>query len=150
MDTEGEPTKSPSTRNIGADREWQFYAVDVFPGVVGAIDGTHVEIQGPPLHEEVFVNRHLYHSISVQLVVNAHSRILNVVDKWPGSVHDSYVLSQRSVRINFATGAYGGLLISDSGYPCRPWLMAPFRPPTTPAEYVYNKTHATTRSVVER
>ncbi|XP_040358765.1 putative nuclease HARBI1 [Ixodes scapularis] len=128
----------------------QFYAVDGFPGVVGAIDGTHVRIQGPPLHEEVFVNRHFYHSINVQLVVDARSRILNVVAKWPGSVHDSYVLSQSSVGENFATGAYGGLLIGDSGYPCRPWLMAPFRSPTTPAECAYNQTHATTRSVVER
>ncbi|KAG0427546.1 hypothetical protein HPB47_025404 [Ixodes persulcatus] len=128
----------------------QFYAVDGFPGVVGAIDGTHVRIQGPPLHEEVFVNRHFYHSINVQLVVDARSRILNVVAKWPGSVHDSYVLSQSSVGENFATGAYGGLLIGDSGYPCRPWLMVPFRSPTTPAECAYNQTHATTRSVVER
>ncbi|XP_040072840.1 putative nuclease HARBI1 [Ixodes scapularis] len=128
----------------------QFYAVDGFPGVVGAIDGTHVRIQGPPLHEEVFVNRHFYHSINVELVVDARSRILNVVAKWPGSVHDSYVLSQSSVGENFATGAYGGLLIGDSGYPCRPWLMAPFRSPTTPAECAYNQTHATTRSVVER
>ncbi|XP_040073855.1 putative nuclease HARBI1 [Ixodes scapularis] len=93
----------------------QFYAVDGFPGVVGAIDGTHVRIQGPPLHEEVFVNRHFYHSINVQLVVDARSRILNVVAKWPGSVHDSYVLSQSSVGENFATAAYGGLLIGESG-----------------------------------
>ncbi|KAG0438368.1 hypothetical protein HPB47_017039 [Ixodes persulcatus] len=114
----------------------QFYAVDGFPGVVGTIDGIHVRIQGPPLHEE--------------LVVDARSRILNVVAKWPGSVHDSYVLSQSSVGENFATGAYGGLLIGDSGYPCRPWLMAPFRSPTTRAECAYNQTHAATRSVVER
>ncbi|XP_042148188.1 putative nuclease HARBI1 [Ixodes scapularis] len=132
------------------EQQRQFYAVDGFPGVVGAIDGTHVRIQGPPLHEELFVNRHFYHSINVQLVVDARSRILNVVAKWPGSVHDSYVLSQSSVGENFATGAYGGLLIGDSGYPCRPWLMAPFRSPTTPAECAYNQTHATTRSVVER
>ncbi|KAG0421109.1 hypothetical protein HPB47_002986 [Ixodes persulcatus] len=96
----------------------QFYAVDGFPGVVGAIDGTHVRIQGPPLHEEV--------------------------------VHNSYVLSQSSVGENFTADAYGGLLIGDSGYPGRPWLVAPFRSPTTPAECAYNQTHATTRSVVER
>ncbi|XP_042142192.1 putative nuclease HARBI1 [Ixodes scapularis] len=128
----------------------QFYGVDGFPGVVGAIDGTHVRIQGPPLHEEVLVNRRFYYSINAQLVVGARPRILSVVAKWPGSVHDSYVLLKSSVGENFATGAYGGLLLGDSGYPCRPWLMAPLLSPTTLAECAYNQTHATTRSVVER
>ncbi|KAM7311189.1 hypothetical protein ISCGN_008096 [Ixodes scapularis] len=81
---------------------------------------------------------------------STRSGILNVIAKWPGSIHDSYMLSQSSVGENFTTGAYGGLLVGDSGYPCTPWLMGPFRSPTTPAECAYNQTHATTRSVVER
>ncbi|CAN7937163.1 unnamed protein product, partial [Ixodes hexagonus] len=121
-----------------------------FPSVVGAIDGTHVRIQVPPLHEEAYVNRHFYHSINVQLVVDARSRILNVVAKWPGSVHDSYILTQSSVGENFARGTYGGLLIGDSGYACGPWLMVPFRSPGTPAECAYSQAHATTRSIYER
>ncbi|KAG0419452.1 hypothetical protein HPB47_004100 [Ixodes persulcatus] len=109
----------------------QFYAVDGFPSVVRAIDGTHVWIFGPLLHEE--------------LVVNARSWILKAIVNSPGSVHDLYLLSQSSVGEDLLTGAYGGILIGDSGYPCRPRPMSPFQLPTAPAECAYNQTHATTR-----
>lgn len=40
-----------------------------FPGVIGAIDCTHVLIIGPPEPlEDNYVNRHNHHSINVQLV----------------------------------------------------------------------------------
>jgi hypothetical protein len=38
------------------------------PGVIGAIDCTHVAIVRPTIHEEHFVNRKGYHSMNVQAV----------------------------------------------------------------------------------
>jgi DDE superfamily endonuclease len=38
------------------------------PGVIGYIDGTHVKIQRPTEHEDVFVNRKGFHSINVQVM----------------------------------------------------------------------------------
>lgn len=49
-----------------------------FAGVVGAINGTHICIEAPSIHEEAYVNRHIYHSIDVQIVVDTNSKILNV------------------------------------------------------------------------
>ena len=38
------------------------------PGVIDFIAGTHVKIQRPTEHEEVFVNRKGFHSINVQVM----------------------------------------------------------------------------------
>lgn len=121
-----------------------------FPLVVGAIDGTHVRIQAPHVHEEAYVNRHRYHSINVQVVVDASSRIRNVVARWPGSTHDSRIFTESTLAVKLASGDYDGLLLGDSGYACQPWLMTPFLSPSSPAEVAYNAAHTTTRSIVER
>ena len=74
--------------------EQECHAVAGFPGVVGAIDCTHVRLYGAPLgdDEHLYVNRKGYHSINTQAVCDAGYRITNVVARWPGSTHDSAVL----------------------------------------------------------
>ncbi|KAM7290153.1 putative nuclease HARBI1 [Ixodes scapularis] len=108
------------------------------------------EQQGPRVHEEVYVNRHLYHSINVQVVVDASCRIRNVVARWPGSTHDSRIFTESTLSVKLADGVYDGLLLGDSGYTCQPWLMTPFLSPSSAAEVRYNTAHTTTRSIVER
>lgn len=117
---------------------------------MGAIDGTHVRIQAPEEHEEAYVNRHFYHSVNVQLVVDSHCRIIDVVARWPGGTHDARMLANSSVAERFDSGDYTGVLFGDSGYPCRPWLMTPFRTTDTPGKKRYNAAHGTTRAIVER
>lgn len=39
-----------------------------FPGAIGAIDCTYVNILAPHLHEEAYVNHHGNHSLNVQAV----------------------------------------------------------------------------------
>ncbi|CAN7949043.1 unnamed protein product [Ixodes pacificus] len=116
---------------------------------MGAVDGTHIWIQAPQVHEEVYVNCHLYHSINVQLVVDVLYRIRNGVAEWPGSTHDSRIFTEGSLSGKLADGVYEGLL-GDSGYTCKPWLMTPFLSPSSAAEVAYNASHSTTRSIVER
>lgn len=38
-----------------------------FPGVIGAIDGTHIKITAPKDHGESYVNRKGYHSVQLQV-----------------------------------------------------------------------------------
>lgn len=70
-----------------------FYDIAGMPNIVGAVDGTHVNLHGAPLgdHEYIFVNRKGHHSLNVQLICDAHYRITNVVARWPGSTHDSRI-----------------------------------------------------------
>lgn len=64
-----------------AEVQASFNALGGFPCVLGAIHGAHVRIQAPEDNEEVHVNRHVYHSMNVQLVVDPNCRILDVVAK---------------------------------------------------------------------
>ena len=62
-------------------------------------------------------------------------RFLNIVAKWPGSNHDSFIHRESTI------GAYpeahhrgfdvDGLLLGDSGYPCSRYLLTPFLRPNT-------------------
>ena len=44
-----------------------FAEIKGFPGVIGAIDGTHIAIKAPR-NEHVYVNRKNFHSLNVQVI----------------------------------------------------------------------------------
>ncbi|KAL0153832.1 hypothetical protein M9458_050862, partial [Cirrhinus mrigala] len=56
-----------------------FIAIAGLPGVVGAIDGTHVQIIAPSEDEHAFVNRKKIHTINMQVVFDASYNILDIV-----------------------------------------------------------------------
>ncbi|XP_025079578.1 putative nuclease HARBI1 [Pomacea canaliculata] len=99
-----------------------------------------------------FVNRRGYHSINCQLICDANLVITHCVINWPGSVHDSRILRESSIWQLFERAArpVPGMLLGDSGYPLREWLMTPFLDSNTRAKERYNTAHRTTRSTIER
>ncbi|XP_064646164.1 putative nuclease HARBI1 [Lineus longissimus] len=127
-----------------------FYEIANFPGIIGLIDGTHVWIIGPTHHEWRYVNRKNYYSINVQVVMDAHYRFINVVARWPGSTHDSIILRESGLAEVMEVWQGNEVLLGDSGYPVRPWLMTPFLNPNTPQQRRYNRSHKRTRCLVER
>lgn len=58
------PSDLPSLQEIKQD----FYDAYNFPGIIGAVDCTHVPIIAPSHEECIYVNRKGYHSMNVQLV----------------------------------------------------------------------------------
>lgn len=65
-----------------------------FPGVVGLIDGTHVQLSGLRRDvEHAFVNRKGDHSINVQIACNSDMVITNVNARYSGSTHDSFIFA---------------------------------------------------------
>uniref|UniRef100_A0A8C6UN81 DDE Tnp4 domain-containing protein n=1 Tax=Neogobius melanostomus TaxID=47308 RepID=A0A8C6UN81_9GOBI len=122
------------TQEEAARMKQDFYFKSGLPGIIGCIDGTHVR----------------YHSINVQLVCTNDMQIIDLVSKWPGSTHDARILKESALHREFEEGRITGLLLGDSGYPLKRWLMTPVIAPRTPQERRYNFKQASTRSIIER
>lgn len=52
---------------------------------------------------EVFRNRKSYFSLNVQVVASADKKIIDIVARWPGSVHDSTIFQNSNLRMLFET-----------------------------------------------
>ena len=128
----------------------EFYAIAGLPGIVGAIDCTHIPILCPSKDQgELFRNRKGYFSINVQVIGDAKLKINNIVVRWPGSAHDSRIFDNSEICARFERDEIDGVLLGDNGYPLRRYLMTPLLHPITDAERRYNSAHCRSRVRVE-
>ena len=121
-----------------------------FPDVISCIDGTQIPIQAPSHDELEYVNRKGFHSINIQVMCDLNLKFVDAVIRWPGSTHDSRILANSNIYREFENGNYNGIVLGDSGYPLRNWLMVPYLRPATDAEEAYNTSQIKTRSIIER
>lgn len=99
----------------------------------------------------MFRNRKGYFSINVQTICDAELRILDAVARWPGSTHDQRIFNNSRVMSRFEAGEFPNcIIVGDSGYENRPYLMTPLARVSTQAENLYNESQIRTRNVVER
>lgn len=128
-----------------------FYSIAGFPRVIGAVDGSLINIDAPTRHEAAFVDRHGNHSLNCMFVSGSRCQFLYVNPKWPGSVHDSRVLRNSRLYEQMEQGMFPNyVILGDSAYGLRTWLMPPLRnDPRDEAERVYNIRHKSTRRIVE-
>lgn len=78
---------------------------------------------------------------------------IDCIAKWPGSVHDARILRESDLFEAFEDEAQRpvkGVLLGDSGYMLRDWLLTPFLNPNTARQRAYNIHHKSARSLVER
>ena len=62
---------------------------------------------------------------------------LSACVQWPGNVHDSRVFANSAIKQILESRQHVHV-ISDSGYPCKPYLMTPFSNPGNESEIRYN------------
>ncbi|XP_062598669.1 putative nuclease HARBI1 [Saccostrea cucullata] len=139
----------PSVPEI-AEIRTKFYCLAGFPNVVCCVDGTLIRIRCPLQNEAEFVCRKGYYALNVQMACDASFRFVNCVAKWPGSVHDSRVFKESSLARLFETGARTGLILGDSGYALRRYLMVPYLVPSSRAEEKFNTALCRTRVTIEQ
>ena len=134
--------KWPTNRKDVSDaQEGFFWKSGGFPEVVGALDCTHVRLDCCPFgeNEHVYVNRKGWHSINVQLVCDSNYIITNLVARWAGSTHDNRIIKESMIgQLYEKKEVVTGLVLGDSGYQKQPWLMVPFKSPSSPGERSYN------------
>ncbi|KAK6474628.1 putative nuclease HARBI1 isoform X1 [Huso huso] len=146
----GDYIRFPETRYQQEQTKRDFFNIAGFPKVLGAIDCTHVQIRTPSENAVIYINRKGFPSLNVQVVCDAKNIITNVFAYYPGSCHDSFILSQSSIaRYIEGHDMYDSLLIGDNGYSLKKWLMTPVLSPQTAGENAYNEAHRRTRSAIE-
>lgn len=115
-----------------------------FPGVIGAIDGTHIPISAPTLHRNSYINRKGHASFQLQAVCTSQMMFLDVYTGWPGSVHDA--------RVFWNCPVYGHLqdVMRVSAYPLSTSLITPYRDNGHLFQRQKNTIHSSNRVVIER
>ena len=110
----------------------RFFQHKGFPGIIGAIDGSHIPIKPPTVDAEQYYNRKKFPSIILQAVCDQNLHFLDVYCGWPGSVHDSRVLKNSPLFIKtsenkeeqFPANTHS---IGDSAFGLSKWLLTPYK-----------------------
>ncbi|MCO5590545.1 hypothetical protein L7F22_044516 [Adiantum nelumboides] len=135
-----------------------------FPNCMGAIDCTHIKMERPPNElASNWYDRKGNYSMTLQGVVDANMRFLDIFVGFPGPANDKRVLqnssffrlAQANQRLHgplFSSRGYSvrDYIIGDGGYYHLPWLLIPFLEPCSPSQSRYNFRLSSSRIVVER
>ncbi|GES92222.1 putative nuclease HARBI1 [Rhizophagus clarus] len=104
----------------------------------------------PSKDPEVYFTRKKRYAIHCQGIVNDKGIFTNFDIGWPGSVHDARVFRNSSFYKNYSHLIQGDdYLLGDSAYPISPFLIPPFKDPSTRKYKEFNRFHSHHRVVVE-
>ena len=93
-----------------------------------------------------------FHDMILLLVILS-GLFTNIVVRWPGSTHDSHVFRTSNICNYIQENHHSlndGILLGDSGYALRPFMMTPYNNPTTPTQVAYNEAHCKTKVIIEQ
>ncbi|XP_067626833.1 putative nuclease HARBI1 isoform X2 [Eurosta solidaginis] len=146
----GEHIKWPQGAYLHENAE-QFREKKRIPGVIGAIDCTHIAIKGPNNCKEMYFNRKKAYSIVVQAVVDCNKKFIDVTCGEPGSLHDYRVLRRSKLFEDEEMFPNSHFIIGDSAYPSNKWIVSPFKDygNLNDAQRKFNEILSSTRMVVE-
>lgn len=117
-----EVVKWPETRDQIMETSRQFGEKSQFQNIIGAIDGSHIQIKAPRQQP----HRKKFYSIVLLAFCNSKMEFNYVWTGNPGSTHDATVL-RSSDLFNSDKIPNGYCILGDSAFPIMEWLITPFR-----------------------
>lgn len=135
----------------------KFANIAGLPGVIGAIDGCHIQISAPTRNPHCYINRKGYHSILLQGICDTSLKFIDVFAGICGSVHDSRVWYMSDIRCATVENDHRYFhnhyyLIADAAYPLTNRMLTPYCDNGHLQQWQinYNTKHSKTRVVIER
>ncbi|XP_011700942.1 PREDICTED: putative nuclease HARBI1 [Wasmannia auropunctata] len=129
-----------------------FFQEKGFPGIIGAIDGTHVRIDKPLQDADSYINRKKFFSLHAQGTVNQNLKFIDVFIGYPGSVHDARVFKNSSIYDDlYQLCEDNYFLVGDSAYPCLKQLLVPYKDNghLTRNQKIFNQKLSSCRVIIE-
>lgn len=99
--------KFPTSEEEINRTQQEFLTIGNLPNVIGLVDCTHVQLVPPASQEHIYRNRKHTHSMNMQVICDARRLITNVVAKYPGSVHDSFIFRNSAIYRQLRNGPTG-------------------------------------------
>lgn len=124
--------------------------------VLGAIDGTHIEIPAS-IDTRCYLTRKCRYAVTLQAICNADLHFIDCFAGYPGSVNDLRVFRNSDIWHNIQRNSHfffpnEEFIIGDKAYPVRKWCLAPYRDNghLTQVQTNFNHILSRTRQTIER
>lgn len=145
--------KMPSTEIEYRGLANDFYRYK-YPNVIGAIDGTSIDVIVPEEHRIDYFTRKYKTSVNLTAVCDANKRYWYIIVGYSGRCHDAHIFNcsglARAIHVDkvFPPDYH---LLGDAAYGLHMNMMCPYAGENlTAAKEAHNYTHSATRMVVER
>ncbi|KAJ1530202.1 hypothetical protein ONE63_005129 [Megalurothrips usitatus] len=135
----------------------RFSRIGVLPNVIGAIDGSYIQIPRPKVDGQFYNTRKNFYAVTLQAVCDADLFFTDCFAGHPGSVPDVRVFRnsdlwatvQNNLLQYFPEDEY---IIGDKAYPVLSWCIPPFinRGILTEKQKRFNTALSSMRQVIER